>query len=232
MDTVLLADVPVGAGSPCVFCDVGLASECGAFGANEDYCVALSKDDGASVTVAVADGIGSQPHGRALSRLACLASISSVAKGNTVPQAFGAAASEVRSFMRDARSPRSGTTLILAKAIKDRLDLGWEGDGACLVVGHDGCREMIRPHREGPTNRITRFLGRDVTCRPETANVRLRPGDTVVVLTDGVADVLGRGKIVETIRTKRTAGDCARRLVKEARATGRDDATAAIIRMR
>lgn len=232
MDSVLLADVPVNAGSPRGLCDVGLATECGAFGPNQDFCAALSKGDGASVTVAVADGIGSQPHGRALARLACLASISSIARGDTIRGAFGAAASEVRSFIREASSPKSGTTLILAKAKRGSLSIGWQGDGACLVVGHGGCRNLIHAHRDKLSNKITRYLGVDVTCLPETTRAQVKPGDTVLVLSDGVADALSHNEIVETVMTKRTAGDCARRLVKDARATGRDDATAAVIRMR
>jgi serine/threonine protein phosphatase PrpC len=121
---------------------------------------------------------------------------------------------------------------MLAKAKKDRLKLSWEGDGICLVVNHKECREVTSAHRERATRRLTRYLGASIAAKPDTAEVDLRPGDVIVVLTDGVFDQLGHVRIADTVRRKGTANDCAKRLVKQAIATGRDDATAAVIAIR
>ena len=209
------------------FCDVGLATQRGCYGDNEDFCMAAIRDD--DVVLALADGIGSEPFGRALGRLACLRSIESFAEGSSGEKAFELASREVRSFLRDARSPKSGTTLMLAEVNESRLHLWWEGDGECLHIRGGRCREISRRHRLEASPMLTRSVGADMTIRPSFAEATLRSGDKLVLLTDGVADSLGRARMMSMFYTEGSASRCAKRLVSSARAIGSDDATAAVV---
>jgi len=209
--------------------DVGISSACGAFGPSEDYCAIMADDLGDVLAVALADGCGGAPYGRVLSRLVCLAALASFSSGADGNEVFQVAAQEVRAFLRETGSVSSGTTLSFAIITRRSLRVWSVGDNLCLHVRGREARRVLEPDRVRGTNLLRSYLGASSVVDPRFGEERLRPGDSIVFATDGAYGHVSDGEVREMLDEETDAAAVASQLVDEARRSGYDDATAAVI---
>ena len=137
---------------------------------------------------------------------------------------------------------RPGTTLTAVLAVDSRLHLAHAGDSSAWLLRRGRLRRLTEVHSQGaalvaagavaagsPAERrldglLTRFLGMPGSLHPQQSAVRLRPGDRVLVASDGVTRALG---VPELATLLARPGVRATDLVDAAVAAGgRDDATA------
>lgn len=155
-----------------------------------------------------------------------------------------------------ARRPewrRMATTLTAALAGEGWLGVVHVGDSRCYRV-RDGTLELLtRDHTVGAMLREAGIVTAEDAARPPLSNtlvnavttapgaedpgadiriVPLRPGDIVVLCTDGLTDVLDEGTLVRTVEGAATARAASRALLGVAEDCGaRDDATAVVARV-
>lgn len=218
---------PIDLPCECHF-DIGVSSRDGEYGNNEDYCIASTVDGGERLALTLADGIGSEPLGRAVSRLVCLSAQASLSRGKSVEEAFDAGLREIRSFLRDTNSPRSGSALLVAKCSSGSIRLAFVGDCQAAVIRDSALRWLNIPDKVPGTNRLTSAVGADMVTRPTVIERDLVKGDILVFMTDGAADTLDSMAIVDAVKSATRAHIAAESLVRSARETGKDDATAAV----
>jgi len=137
---------------------------------------------------------------------------------------------------------RPGTTLTAALVTGRRLRLAHLGDSSCWLLRRGRLRRLTEEHTQAAQlvaagavqpgsvaqrrldGMLTRFAGMPGSACPQLATVRLRPGDRLLVATDGVTRALPVPALATLLgRPGTTATD----LVDAASgAGGRDDATA------
>ncbi|HST66408.1 MAG TPA: protein phosphatase 2C domain-containing protein [Mycobacteriales bacterium] len=158
--------------------------------------------------------------------------------------AVAAAQARVRGLATDGMPVplRPGSTLTAVVVTDRRLRLAHLGDSSCWLLRRGRLRRLTEEHthaaqlvRAGAVevgsvaqrrldSMLTRFAGMPGTANPQLATVRLRPGDRLLVATDGVTRALTVPALATLLaRPGTTAAD----LVRAAHdAGGRDDATA------
>lgn len=220
--------------------------------ASEDRWVAVTGDN--ALLLAVADGMGGTIGGgdaataalRALlDRLTGVAPVTPEVLGYAV----AAAQQQVRALAADGVpvSLRAGTTLTAVVATERRLHLTHLGDSSCWLLRRGRLRRLTEEHTHaaalvaaGAVQRgsaaerrlgglLTRFLGMPGTVCPQLASIRVRPGDRVLVATDGVTGPLPVPVLAELL--SRPAVGAAELVRAAADAGGRDDATALLAGM-
>ncbi len=149
----------------------------------------------------------------------------------------------------DSQSYGMGTTAVLALAVRDRLYVASLGDSRAYLfrdgdlhlytVDHNMAqilvnmgaisREDARTHRW--RHMLCKYLGSaDLKEGPDVAVIRLEPGDRVVLVTDGVTEVLTRREMVTVLNSHPAGRDAAEALVRAAVSRGtRDDATSVVV---
>jgi serine/threonine protein phosphatase PrpC len=165
-------------------------------------------------------------------------------RGGELGAAIDAAHARVRDLATDGMPLplRPGTTLTAALVTDRRLRLAHLGDSSCWLLRRGRLRRLTEEHTHAAQlvaagavqpgslaqrrldGMLTRFAGMPGTACPQLATVRLRPGDRLLVATDGVTRALPLPELATLLaRPGSTATD----LVEAAtRAGGRDDATA------
>lgn len=158
--------------------------------------------------------------------------------------AVAAAHARVRSLAPDELPVplRGGTTLTAVVLTGRRLHLAHAGDSSCWLLRRGRLRRLTEVHTHAAAlvaagaveqgsaaerrlgGLLTRFLGMPGTVCPQVTTIRVRPGDRVLVATDGVTRGLPVPALGELLsRPGLGAAD----LVAAAAAAGsRDDATA------
>lgn len=186
--------------------DIGAASHTGQVrSTNEDDYLILSPLDVETVAhrgrlLAVADGMGGVAGGAEASRTAVrsLATAFLSAPAESPPadrlrQCFAAASRGVHALSQEVPALREmGTTLTAVNLIGDRLILGHVGDTRCYLMRDGQLRQLTDDHavRE-PENYLTRCVGGGQEENdPDLTEVALRPGDLVVLVSDGLWSVV------------------------------------------
>lgn len=168
---------------------------------NEDYGIAFILNDPARplTIIAVADGLGGHPGGRAASYLASLGILSAAASLPTDhPQNFlqglmEGAAYSVATFA--ARMPEGCclTTAIIVLVTGDTYYLAWIGDGGARIRRHNGqWLSALEPQR-GPSGlpfEVGGCLGAPLRGSWEMADVPRCAGDFLAVGTDGIMETV------------------------------------------
>ncbi len=167
---------------------------------------------------ALADGMGGYAHGGIASRLALQALLDTCCRhtnhsiSTTLKRAVKAANLAVISEASRLGAQRMGTTLTAACPDGDRLHLAHVGDSraylvravngttmaACLTQDHTIVGDLLRlrvitPEQvRGHARRsvLTKAVGLDMFVRPDVFSVNLRPGDRVILCSDGVWSVV------------------------------------------
>lgn len=118
-------------------------------------------------------------------------------------------------------NPGLRTTLIVVVATRNYYLLAFVGDGGVFVLREGGeVVSLLDPHKDmAEPNVLHASLGPSIEGRPAWAVMERRPGDVLVVATDGIADVfdaaLAARVRAELDRTEGNAAQTAWEIVRE-----------------
>jgi protein phosphatase len=141
-----------------------------------------------------------------------------------------------------------GTTLTMAYLLWPRMYVVHAGDSRCYLFRNGSAHQVTRDHTvaqqlvdqgllppdKAETSRWGHTLvecigGMKPDVHPAVYKVTLRPGDTVLLCTDGLSKYVTGERILEVIEDTDTAEDAARRLVEVANAAGGDDNVTVVV---
>ncbi|MDQ3944832.1 MAG: Stp1/IreP family PP2C-type Ser/Thr phosphatase [Actinomycetota bacterium] len=207
--------------------------------ANEDTFLVNHEDR----LYAVADGMGGHRAGEVASATAIDALQAAFADGASLDQAVeeaNAAVYEKASANLDMRG--MGTTLTAAVLLDDRHALlGHVGDSRAYLMRDGGVTQITEDHslveqlvREGRLSPeeaadhpqkaiITRALGIDPDVEVDTYPIDLRPGDRLLLCSDGLTNMLNDAAIARVLRRQPDPQEAAEQLVDMANEAGGDD---------
>lgn len=150
----------------------------------------------------------------------------------------------------DAEHKGMGTTCVAAVVEGDRLYLAHAGDSRAyllrggelsqLTADHSYVAEQVRAgaiSEEGARksrfrNIITRAVGIEPTLEAEVTDVEIKPGDVLLLCTDGLSNMVDEPDLIKTLAQSGSAQAAADKLVSMAnRAGGKDNITAIVARL-
>jgi PPM family protein phosphatase len=191
---------------------------------------------------AVADGMGGHRAGEVASATAIDALKAAYLGGQRLDQAVGAANAAV--FARaaeDAALRGMGTTLTAIALHDSTAELGHVGDSRAYLMrdgavtqvteDHSLVEQLVREGRLTPEEAqnhpqraiITRALGVDADVQVDTYRVDLKPGDRLLICSDGLTNMLSDDTIAQTLRRHADPQQAAEILVDMANQAGGDD---------
>jgi serine/threonine protein phosphatase PrpC len=213
--------------------DVGLVRQ-----RNED---ALLVDQQRRV-FAVADGLGGHPAGDVASRIAIetiRGELAAVPHDAEVEKALAEALHRAHDAVwHDAEQDRShrgmGTTAVLAhlSAAEDTAWVAHVGDSRAYLSRDGQVDQLTRDHTSGGLyfrGHITQALGSPGGVAPDTGRVELRPGDRLLLCTDGLTDMLTDPEIAGILDQGAGAEETCDRLVGAAKQRGGTDNVTVIV---
>ena len=191
---------------------------------------------------AVADGMGGHRAGEVASATAIDALKAAYLGGERVDRAIEAAnAAVVAKAAEDAAFRGMGTTLT-AIALHDSIaELGHVGDSRAYLMrdgavtqvteDHSLVEQLVREGRLTPEEAqshpqraiITRALGIDTDVAVDTYRIDLKPGDRLMICSDGLTNMLSDDTIAQTLRRHADPQQAADMLVDMANQAGGDD---------
>jgi protein phosphatase len=152
---------------------------------------------------------------------------------------------------QDRRGKHMATTLVACALRHDQAVIAHVGDSRCYQVRDGRANLLTRDHtlvaeqrklrlisaaeavRSGSRHVLTRSLGPDLFVTAETARISLKPGDVIVLCTDGLYGGMYPEDIARIASRKKDAQTIASDLVKYAvEVDGSDNATAQVIEVR
>lgn len=165
---------------------------------------------------AVADGMGGHQSGDVAAQIAIdalgdLASSGQILGGDDILRAIQSANTLIYDRYADAER-RSGTTIVAALLVDDRLEIFWAGDSRAyrlrggiwqqLTRDHSVVQQMVDAGALPPSaaahhpksNVITRALGVDREVAVDRLVTSLVAGDIIMLCSDGVSRTLGEGR--------------------------------------
>jgi protein phosphatase len=106
-----------------------------------------------------------------------------------------------------------------------------------LTEDHSEVEELVQAGRITPAQArlhprrhvVTRALGAGVVCSPQLRSVPARPGDRLLVCSDGLTEHVGDRRIGQILRTHRSPGDAVNALLRLALAAGGKDNISVIV---
>lgn len=215
---------------------------------NEDGVVPA--DDGAAegpVLVAVADGMGGHAAGEVASRLALDAAVKT--RGTPAEKVMLANVAVLAGGSERLERSGMGTTLTLGIFNRDgRLQVGHVGDSRLYLARKGSLVQVTTDHslvaeylargeitaeeaeRHPRRNVITRALGIESEIEVDEHTVHLRPGDRVLICTDGLTTMVTHEEITAILTDSESAQDAAWALIEAANgAGGEDNITVAVV---
>lgn len=238
--------------------DIGTATDVGRVReANEDSMLAIAPGDG-HLLVAVADGMGGHRAGEVASDLAVQSLRTALeAAGDAKPEELLTRAVELanktiwEAAAEDAEKEGMGTTLVCALVSRaGDVSIANVGDSRAYTVIKNSAKLVTVDHtwvnqqvlgghmseKEARTSPYRNLLTRSLGSTPRVQvdlfkDVRLGPGDALVLVSDGVSGYLDARDVAGILRESATAQQAAERLVSEAvNRGGADNATAVVVR--
>jgi len=221
---------------------------------NEDYFIS----DSESGIFILADGMGGANAGECASRLSAetiyehLLNTASQAGANLLEQGFVEANRAVREAARsNPELTGMGTTLVVAREVGEaRMQIGSVGDSRAYLcsegllsqltqdqtwVAEVGARlglseEVLKKH---PMRHVlTMAVGSTDELRVATSVVQMRPGDVVLLCSDGLHGVIGEKLLGETLDSEKTLPEKCHYLVEAAKNEGGpDNVTVVLIKL-
>jgi len=150
----------------------------------------------------------------------------------------------------DAERKGMGTTCVAAVVEGDRLYLAHAGDSRAyllrggaltqLTADHSYVAEQVRAgaiseesaRKSRFRNIITRAVGIEPTLEAEVTDVEIKPGDVLLLCTDGLSNMVDEEDLIKTLAQSGSAQTAADKLVSMAnRAGGKDNITAIVARL-
>ena len=191
---------------------------------------------------AVADGMGGHRAGEVASATAIDALKTAYLGGRPIDQAVGAANAAVfAKAAEDAELRGMGTTLTAIALHDSTAELGHVGDSRAYLMrdgtvtqvtrDHSLVEQLVREGRLSPEEAqshpqraiITRALGVDRDVVVDTYRVDLKPGDRLMICSDGLTNMLSDATIAQTLRRHADPQQAADTLVDMANQAGGDD---------
>lgn len=199
---------------------VGMASERGPRHTNDDYCAISYSTD----FYAISDGIGGAPRGDAYSKLACNAAIDDFESYGNLDSAFRFA-NNVASTTSRYLGENSGATLLLASHQGGVIEFAWAGDTIALRLRDDSLEELTEPGRvPGGGNALSKAVAYG-PVQPDKATADIRPGDRLVLCTDGVWEYVDDEDFISIVSGSDNAPLIADTLCRHAASVGQDNST-------
>jgi protein phosphatase len=205
---------------------------------NEDSLL-VDPEDG---LYAVADGMGGHRAGEVASATAIDALKTAYLGGQRLDEAVGAANAAVFAKAADDATLRGMGTTLTAIALHDSTaELGHVGDSRAYLMrdgavtqvteDHSLVEQLVREGRLTPEEAqnhpqraiITRALGVDPDVAVDTYRVDLKPGDRLMICSDGLTNMLSDDTIAQTLRRHADPQQAADTLVDMANQAGGDD---------
>jgi protein phosphatase len=191
---------------------------------------------------AVADGMGGHRAGEVASATAIDALKTAYLGGQRLDQAVGAANAAVfAKAAEDAALRGMGTTLTAIALHDSTAELGHVGDSRAYLMrdgavtqvteDHSLVEQLVREGRLSPEEAqnhpqraiITRALGVDPDVAVDTYRIDLKPGDRLMICSDGLTNMLSDDTIAQTLRRHADPQQAADTLVDMANQAGGDD---------
>lgn len=204
------------------------------------------------LTFAVADGLGGEPAGDVASRIAIDAVAEVAGEPMMAVAVVAAAESRLHDYIEanseaDPELARMSTTLTVAVlGANGGIEFGHAGDSRAYLFNdgelvqvtgdHSVAMDMVRAgtiseteaaqHRGWDT--ISNCLG-SAPARVETVSLRIRPGDRILLCTDGLTNMVPDALIARLLRTHPDDAECVDALIDTANeAGGRDNITVVV----
>lgn len=233
--------------------DVGLKRA-----SNQDFVYASNQKVGPlSSLLIVADGMGGHAAGDLASRICVESMVDAIsASRRTDPvrildEAVRKANSAVIARARtDPALTGMGTTVVAATICGDTLYVANVGDSRLYVMDDDRIDQITHDHslveemvREGKLRRdqarnhpekniITRAIGEDERLDIDFFDVGLKPGDVVLLCSDGLSNMVEDEQIFRIVRREKTLRDAGQKLISAANsAGGRDNISVVLARL-
>jgi serine/threonine protein phosphatase PrpC len=149
------------------------------------------------------------------------------------------------------RGKQMATTLVACALRHDQAVVSHVGDSRCYLVRDGQARQITQDHTWVNQQRkmglisaadiaesdarhvLIRSLGPEMFVSPDTTALTVRPGDVLVLCTDGVHDELDPDQIADVVSQNKDIQQIAEELVARAvEVDGNDNTTALIIRVR
>ncbi|MGA1981961.1 MAG: protein phosphatase 2C domain-containing protein [Acidobacteriaceae bacterium] len=208
----------------------------------------------------VADGVGGLDLGELASAKAIeviTEEFARSAEGTSLPSLLPSLIQQANSAVHDEglhpdrRGRHMATTVVACVLRQDQAVIVHVGDSRCYQVRDGKAVQLTRDHtwvseqrklglitaaeaeRSESRHVLTRSLGPELFVTPDTSSVSLKPGDVLVLCTDGLYDGLYPEDIARIASQDKDADAIARELVKYAvEVDGSDNATAQVIQVR
>ncbi|MEA2391098.1 MAG: family protein phosphatase [Solirubrobacteraceae bacterium] len=217
--------------------------------ANEDSLFARAP------VFAVADGMGGAQAGEVASRIAVEAFGRGLPEEGSPEERLAAAAREANGRINAmSRSERDragmGTTLTAVYVGEEEVSIAHVGDSRAYLLRGGELRRLTRDHSlvqalidqrklteeeaaEHPQRSIiTRALGPEADVEVDTRTLRGRPGDVVLICSDGLTSMVGEDAVGDVLRASSSLEEAGRRLIDAANeAGGRDNITVVLFRL-
>ena len=222
---------------------------------NQDYVYSSEQPIGHLPNLfLVADGMGGHNAGEYASKVTVETIVECIADSPETDAAriFDAAINSANTRIRKLAAASSllagmGTTVVAATCEGSRLSVANVGDSRLYIVGRRGIRQITRDHswveemvmrggigREEARNHpdkniITRAVGAEDTVKADFFSVRLEEGDTVLMCTDGLTNMLEDEEIRMIMDGARDIVERAQELVDAANDNGGKDNISVIL---
>ncbi|HSL68449.1 MAG TPA: Stp1/IreP family PP2C-type Ser/Thr phosphatase [Actinomycetota bacterium] len=198
---------------------------------------------------AVADGMGGHRGGEVASQLAVetLEKLFQKGIGELPDQVQEANRVVFERSVVDEKVAGMGTTLTAALVEGDRVRLAHVGDSRAYLLRDGGLRLLTEDHTlvhrmvtEGEISReeaethpqrsvLTRALGVETVVDVDDDSIQVRPGDRLLLCTDGLTSMVSEQAVEEALRTVPDPHEAAQRLVQLANEGGGADNTTVVV---
>ena len=224
--------------------DIGHVSECGPRVDNEDFAASqrpAAHEEALGFIAAIADGVSVGGGGRMAAQTSVMALVedffaapptwdTTVVLDRIISAQNGWLASHNR---RNASAAMSTLTALVLRG--QSWTLAHVGDTRAYLLRGAECRVLTQDHcldHPDLRSRLTRAMGQDDAVRVDYLQGELHPGDSFVLLSDGVHGRLPQAQIV-ALAAQGSAQQASQSLVQAAVAAGtQDNATALVVRVR
>ena len=237
--------------------DVAILSDIGNERENNEDFVGYSYQAPASIVMAIADGVGGFEGGELASQIAVESTISTFREQSPnvpVEKRLYRAAQQANIEIYDkaivVTELRSMSTTLTAIALEggllhaahvgdSRLYLIRDGQLTQITKDHTVAAERVRKKLLSPKKArhhpdhgiLTRSLGRELIAAIDRITLPVQPGDTLILCTDGLHNILGEQELVELCEEPSAQTLCGR-LIDEANSQGTyDNLTVAVCRI-
>lgn len=180
----------------------------------------------------VADGVGGQPHGADASSVAASSAVTQLAMPGDGESRTRAAFSWANRDVFDATERRPAlrgmaSTLVTARIAGRTAWIGNLGDSRAYLLRGTAFVQLTRDH--GHAGFLTAAIGFVPQTPPDIESVELRPGDVLLLCSDGLTNAIDDRAIAGVLARSRTAHAAVDRLIAAALAGGGPDNVTVIV---